>query len=143
MNHNKHIVTHVIAPTLYRHFKNLKINRTEWGVVVYLGLKGLCFSVPRDLNVNYLCEVSTILPNNSITAYFKGDRYMLATRECIINSVYQGYFRYTVLDHLDLILFNYNIINSVKARKKRWTLGVQSFFYLGSRDISKVRHLLL
>lgn len=143
MNHNKHIITHVIAPTLYRHFKNLKINRTEWGVVVCIGTKGLFFSVPRDLNLNYLCEVSTILPNNSITTYFKGDRYMLATRECLIRSVYQGYLRYTILDHLHLILFNYNIINLVNARKKRWTLGVRSFFYLGTRDIPKVRHLLL
>jgi hypothetical protein len=148
MNQNKHIITHVIAPTLFRHFKNLHIKRTEWGVLVYIGLNGvvcgLCFSVPRDLNLNYLCEVSTILPNNALTNYFRGgDRCMLATRECIITSVYQGYLRYKILDHLNFVIFNYNIINRVKERKKRWSLGVRAFFDVSSRDISKVCHLLL
>lgn len=144
LNPNRPIITHIIFPTLCRHFeKNFNITQTQWSVQLKWGKEGINFSCPRDLQPKkYLCELSFITRNNALAGYFEGPSiYWVRDVSEMIHLVYRSYFKYNLLDNIYFHLFRFQINNKLSKNRKKQTLFYQSLLQLSTMDLYYIKSL--
>lgn len=145
MNQNRSIIHDIIGPNIQRGLvRSFRICQNDWGVTVRWGVLGILFSCPRDMNPNrYICEVSLVLADGSLTEYFRGNRHQLRCVHDIIPTIYEAYYYYEIISRIKIQALQFQLRSALRHRKRYQSLLSACLYCIGTLDIRFLRSLLL
>lgn len=139
-NPHKFMVTHLIAPILYRSFfKKFRVSQTQFGVFVFWNRDGLLYSCNSSTNIEkYVCEVSYVDKNNALCRYSDVvPIYYLEHPDQMVDEFYRAFLKYNILRYLYNVRFAFDIKNSCEKRRKKPSLLTRSFYQLSTEELSQ------
>ena len=142
-NPHKFMVTHLIAPILYRYFfKKFKIKQTPHGVSVLWDKDGLLYSCNSSTNIEkYVCEVSYIDKNNALCRYSDlVPIYYLEHPDQMVDEFYRAFLRYNILRYIFNVRFAFDIKNLCEKKRKNPSLFIRSFYQLSTEELSRYHY---
>lgn len=143
-NQNESVVIDIIAPTVRRHIQgSFKIYENHWGITVRWGSRGILFSCPRDMDPNkYLCEVSLVLKDGSLTGYFRGNRHRLQYVYEIIHTIYEAYYYYEIIHRIRMQAFRFQFQYAIKQLQQKRSLLGRCLYQIGTAEMHFLRSLM-
>lgn len=142
-NPHKFMVTHLIAPTLYRYFfKKFRITETPHGVSVYWSRDGLLYSCNSSTNIEkHVCEVSYIDKNNALCRYSDhAPIYYLEDPDQMVDEFYRAFLKYNILRYMCRLRFTFEVKNCSRKKRQSPSLLIRSFYQLSTEEISQYNY---
>lgn len=137
-NPHRFMITHLIAPILYKHFdKRYILKQTCYGVSVYWGKDGILYSCNEATDIKrYICDVSYINKDNAYCRYTDlNPIYSLQRPEEIVREFYRAFLRFNIIQFMRYIKFSFDVKNSSEKFKKNQSLFIKSFYSLSTEQL--------